>query len=200
MIRSVLAAATLSIALAGAAQAATVVFSDNFDTETAGTNATLTNWDITAGSIDVIPVGPNFNWYGPGQYVDLNGSTRQAGRIETTNPLALVVGKAYTISFDYGNNKNSNGVEQLTFGIDGKTWVIDIPGAIPSLISIAQNFVYAGGSATLFFADTGNTPGDNGGPILDNVAVSTVPLPAGGLLLLAGLGGLAALRRRRAAA
>jgi hypothetical protein len=35
---------------------------------------------------------------------------------------------------------------------------------------------------------------------LRSVAVSTVPLPAGGMLLLAGLGGLAALRRRKAAA
>jgi hypothetical protein len=35
---------------------------------------------------------------------------------------------------------------------------------------------------------------------LRTAAVSTVPLPAGGVLLLAGLGGLAALRRRKAAA
>lgn len=35
---------------------------------------------------------------------------------------------------------------------------------------------------------------------IDNIAVSAVPLPAGGLLLLGGLGGLLALRRKRKAA
>ncbi len=48
----------------------------------------------------------------------------------------------------------------------------------------------------------GSTPGNNRniGWGLDNIEVAPVPLPAGGLLLLAGIGGLAVMRRRRKAA
>ena len=45
----------------------------------------------------------------------------------------------------------------------------------------------------------GTTPADNGGPLLDNVRLSTVPLPAGLGLLLSALGGFAVLRRRKSA-
>ena len=55
-------------------------------------------------------------------------------------------------------------------------------------------------STLSFMIDTTNVPGF--GPVprvdgsLNSISISAVPLPAGGLLLLAGLGGLAALRRR----
>lgn len=42
-----------------------------------------------------------------------------------------------------------------------------------------------------------NGSGDGFG--IDGIRLSAVPLPAGGVLLLAGLGGLVLLRRRRAA-
>ena len=69
-----------------------------------------------------------------------------------------------------------------------------------SLLSGLATFIYDGSGDFLYFADTSGTPGDNGGPVLDNVKLSAVPLPAGGLLLLGALGGIAALRRRRKAA
>ncbi len=48
-------------------------------------------------------------------------------------------------------------------------------------------------NATIFFRNNGL----NDGFSLDDIAVSEVPLPASALLLIGGLGGLAALRRRK---
>jgi hypothetical protein len=52
-----------------------------------------------------------------------------------------------------------------------------------------------------FFNSNGNGGAFlNDGFSLDDIAVSAVPLPAPALMLIAGLGGLAAFRRKRAAA
>jgi hypothetical protein len=199
MFKTALTAAALSLGLVGAASAATV-FTENFEGDTAGTSVNLLKWNVVVGSIDVIPVGTSFNWYAPnGKYVDLNGSTKTAGKIETKLGLGLVSGKSYTLTFDYGNNKSFSAVEQLSFGIDGNTWVINIPGAIPTFKNVSYSFVFSGSSDKLFFADTGATPGDNGGPIIDNISVAAVPVPAAGFLLFGALGGLVALRRRKTA-
>ncbi|SEW44270.1 VPLPA-CTERM protein sorting domain-containing protein [Cognatiyoonia koreensis] len=45
--------------------------------------------------------------------------------------------------------------------------------------------------------DDGNNKDDNHDDIIVRVDISAVPIPASGLLLLAGMGGLAAMRRRR---
>ena len=100
MMRVLLASAALALALGGAAQA-TVIFSDNFDGEALGApQPNLTNWNVTSGTVDVIGQPGFFEFYpGNGRYIDLNGSPG-AGRIETKNPLALIAGKRYAISFD----------------------------------------------------------------------------------------------------
>jgi opacity protein-like surface antigen len=53
---------------------------------------------------------------------------------------------------------------------------------------------------TFFNSRTNGSAFMNDGFSIDDIAVSAVPLPAPALMLLAGLGGLAALRRKRAAA
>lgn len=75
--------------------------------------------------------------------------------------------------------------------------MIDIGGPIPALLTTAYIFVFSGGSEKLFFADTGTaSPNDNGGPIIDNILIAPVPVPATGFLLF---GGLMALCRRKTA-
>lgn len=53
--------------------------------------------------------------------------------------------------------------------------------------------------STLTFAIDSTTTEDSVDGVLDSISISAVPLPAGGFLLIAGLGGLAALRRRKRA-
>jgi hypothetical protein len=196
VMKKLIAATVLGLSMASAASA-TVVFSDNFDTEVLGApQGTLTQWTVTSGTVDVI--GPGFyDFYpGNGHYLDLNG-TPGAGRIETAS-LGLTAGSTYRLMFDFGNNANSNGQEELSFGIGDQLYSFAISGAVANLTSFVIDIVFNGGSDDyLFFADTGTlSPNDNGGPILDNVSLAAVPLPAGGLLLIGAIGGLAALRRR----
>ena len=200
--KSLIAAAILGLSLTSAASAATV-FSDDFNTDIQGApQATLSQWAIVSGSIDVIGPG-SFDWCGAGQgnCLDMNGSTSMAGRIETTI-FSLIVGKIYTLTFDFGNNQNSQFLtppEVLSFGLGATSYALNIFAQSALTASLAYTFTAGSTSEILFFADIGTSPGDNGGPLLDNVVLSTVPLPAGGLLLLGALGGIAALRRRKTA-
>lgn len=197
MMKLLLATAALAASI-GAANAS-VVFHDHFNGETKTTNSAPSQWNVTSGSVDTIGTD-YFDFYpGNGSYLDMNGSTWTAGRIETK--FDFVIGKTYTLSFDFGYNTNSGyDFEELSFGI-GNKW-----GSIgPRMLATAgtqlksARYTFKATGTKLFFADTGTTPDDNGGPVLDNVKVSAVPLPASAVLLLAGLGGMALLRRRRRA-
>lgn len=207
MIRAIIAAALATGLSMGAATAATVtVLFDNFNTYAQGTprvNPGLAPWTITAGSIDVIGAPTYASWCGAGQgnCLDMNGSSRTAGRIERVVS-GLVVGQTYELTFDFGNNRNSqrpNLAEVLGFGFGATSYSLNIFAQSGMTASQVYRFIATNSSQTLFFRDAGTTPADNGGPLLDNVRLSTVPLPAGLGLQLIALAGLVMLRRRRSA-
>lgn len=181
---------------AGAANAATVFF-DDFDANNYGLNTTPAGWTLNSGSVDIIGDG-NFPWYGAGNYIDMNGSTSQGGSISTT-VAGLVIGKTYTLEFDVGYNNNSGNNEQLSYSIGSLigSYGPPIASGASTYLHLTYQFTASATSHLLTFADTSGNDGDNGGAILDNVRVSAVPVPAAGLLLLSGLGGIAALRRRK---
>ena len=193
--------ATACFALAGPAGAATV-FSDNFNGETQGANGSLSNWNVSNGTIDVIGTG-FFNFYpGNGNYLDLDGSTNNAGRIETKLPLALTIGQTYTLSFSYGRNGGS--FESMTYGVTGgnlsELFTLQQGGTVP-FSSFSIDFVATSGSGNIFFDHAG---GDQQGIVLDNVLLASVdtavvPVPAALPLMLTGLIGLGAIARRRRA-
>jgi hypothetical protein len=205
MIKTFFAAALLSTALFGPAQAATVFF-DDFESNTLGTpivNGTqnISGWTVTDGTVDVIGTG-FYQWYGTGRYLDMNGSSGTPGRIERAIG-GLTAGRSYTLSFNYGYNQYSGTNERLSFGIANLMGALnpdDFEAVVWSAPGLASySFKASATSHSLFFADSGETPWDNGGPILDNVRIelSPVPLPAAAPLLVAALGGLALFRRRR---
>jgi hypothetical protein len=205
MIRAIIAAAFAAGLSISTATAATVtVLFDNFNSYAQGTprvNPGLAPWTITAGSIDVIGAPTYASWCGVGQgnCLDMNGSSKTAGRIERVVG-GLIVGQTYELTFDFGNNRNSqkpNVAEVLAFGFGATSYALNIFAQTGMTASQVYRFVATNTSQTLFFRDAGNTPTDNGGPLLDNVRLSTVPLPAGLGLQLIALAGLVVLRRRR---
>ncbi len=77
------------------------------------------------------------------------------------------------------------GLEQFVFGGDANPYIF-APGAVTdTLIVGAEN------------SDLLNDFGD--GFKVASITLTAIPLPATGLLLLAGVGGLAAMRRRKGA-
>jgi hypothetical protein len=64
--------ALLVVAVAPASAA--TIFSDNFNTQTPGLNATPSNWTVSAGTVDIIGTGPNGALFdklpGNGYYID----------------------------------------------------------------------------------------------------------------------------------
>lgn len=107
------------------------------------------------------------------------GAQRMFDRIVFTVTDAAEFGNTMRITTDFGStviSSNGNGLKRLI--------EIDFGQAVSSASITLGHF-------------SGSTPRTNDGFSLDDIAVSEVPLPASALLLLGGLGGLAAMRRRK---
>ena len=79
----------------------------------------------------------------------------------------------------------------------GSTVISSAGGGLQRLVEI--DFGQAVSSATITLSHfKGNNQRTNDGFSIDDIAVGEVPLPASALLLIAGLAGLAAMRRRKA--
>jgi hypothetical protein len=195
--------AGLVIGMASSANAATVVFYDNFDSTPIGvpTNS-LPGWTIGGpGNIDVIGSGSGFDYLpGNGHYLDLLGSPGPA-TISTT----MTFGPGdYRVEFKLAGNQNGgvpsrNEPSKTTEVKIGSTILATLnPGTNDPFTTYVYYFTLATLGNQLSFASFAQ-PNVNIGNLLDEVTVSTTPLPAALPLFAAGLGliGAAVARRRK---
>lgn len=192
-------AAVAALALASAAQAAPV-YADNFNANPVGLNAVPAGWTVTGGTVDLIGSGSNGTLAdflpGNGVYVDLDGSTNQAGLL-TSPLLSLLGGVTYTATFDLaGSQRGSSETGTVTFG--STSLGFNIASSV-GFVGFSLSFTPGvSGNYTLSFQNDGR---DNVGALLDNVVVTevaaAVPEPETYALLGAGLLAMGVVSRRR---
>ena len=188
--------AAVLLSAAGAANAATI-FSDNFDTDVNGLNTVsfVGGWSVANGTVDTIGSPPPFFDLipGNGHYIDLDGSTGDAG--EFSKALLLTGGVTYTASFDLaGSHRGDRNIVDVAFGTTLNTYTLASADPLGN-----ASLVFTPGATGLYSLSFANRGGDNVGALLDNVSVTAaVPEPSTYALMLAGLVGMGAVARRRA--
>lgn len=194
-------------ALAVPAQAATVV-NGSFETTPGFTGERtwqvfrgIEGWTVTRGN--GIEVQSNrtlrgIDAYDGDKYVELDtGGRRSNARI--TQTIHFEPGQ-YELSFQYAprtKRRGSNGIAYSFAGevlgrVSGPTGTYQRKDwtRVSSIIKVEQAGMY-----DLSFAATGRQ--DRLGGLIDNVAISEVPVPASAFLLLGGLGAFGWVRRRK---
>jgi hypothetical protein len=206
----ILHALALTMMASMPATAATVVFSERFDAENGGASALdfagFSQFTVVNGTVDLIASG-SFGIAcagGAGACVDLDGSSGNAGRIDSA-PIAFAAGTIYRLTFDVSGNQRGGLADTLTFGITSGLIVPTTIMFAPSdpFRTVTATFQGLGGTPNSLFFENGG--GDNLGAILDNVAVEAldgrpapIPLPASLPLLAGALGAVVWTGRRRA--
>jgi hypothetical protein len=172
---AVLAAGALvgGCARASGSEGVGVVFRDDFDRENGGVPRAdyraLARWQVVAGSVDLEGRYPfEFLPPGNGMYLDLDGSTMQAGTIRTRTPLVLEPGE-YVLSYQAAGCQHVavNDVLHVTLGTLVRQRLELAP--YEKLRTYRVRFtVPARTAAHLQLAQEG---GDNVGMLFDNVEI-----------------------------
>jgi len=158
----------------------------------AGSNA-LTGWTVGNTSVDVINGA-----YGAvsGNSIDMLGSP---GPGFLSQSIATIAGQRYTLSFDLSQNLGSDNTAS------GKALFVDVGGTQTQFTASFTNASALSHESFTFLATNSSTllkfssaVSGNSGAVLDNVSVmAAVPEPETYAMLLAGLGLMAGVARRK---
>jgi Protein of unknown function (DUF642)/PEP-CTERM motif len=189
----------LSIALLAAApvlaQAQSTIFADDFNANAVGPNLAPTGWTVTNGTVDI--VGPGFFGglcaAGGDKCIDLDGSTNDAGVL--SHDFSLTAGITYTATFELAGNQRG-GKDRITVSFGSSVFTFAALAANTAWSNYEVEFTPT--SSGIYALSFSNAGGDNIGAVLDNVAIQAVPEPETYAMLLAGLGLMGTIARRKA--
>lgn len=172
-----------------------------FDTIVNG-NSAIPGWTVFGNSVDWI--GDYWESAEGDRNIDLNGSGGgdQKGGVKQL-VTGLTAGVKYVISFALSGNPDGLPTTKsltLVMGDDVGNFTYDLVAngtTRPSPMNwVYKTFTFVAGSTSEELAFISDDAGLFGAAI-DDVTIAPIPVPAAFPLLLAGLGGLALLRRRR---
>ena len=167
-------------------------FTGPYTTFLAGSTA-LTGWTIGGDSVDLI----NTYWSPASGSYSLDLSGNNDGTISQS--FATTIGQKYQVSFSMaGNPDDTDKLKTVQVGLyDQGFYTFDASGKSHTnmgWLNKSFQFTATDTSSTLFFTGTQESPY---GVALDNISVSAVPEPEMLAMMLAGLGVIGAVARRR---
>ncbi len=202
---------------------AAIIFQDGFNSETGVGGYTpsgstsrlsitgLTSWDVTDGTIDLLVSGEHQTacFGGSGKCIDLDGSSNNAGVMTLNNAISLAAGD-YQLSYKLSGTA---GAFTQTAAGNPNNVLAEVLGVGSQIEQTTENIAQGASFTTYFlnfnlssaadiqiqFAEFGSNTDDNFGAILDDVQLSSVPVPAAVWLLGSALVGLAGFKRKRSA-